>query len=104
MNFLYPFFVPVALSLTAYNAFLTGLIVLLKRNDVVGQRYFMTSFTIFLWGIGITFMLNNELSAFAAPKIKQGLPFSGLAGESKVEKQSNKSSLANFLEKMEITK
>lgn len=66
MNFIYPFALPIALSLTAYNAFLTGLMVLLKRRDHAGLRYFISSATIFVWGVGITFMLNNEIPAATA--------------------------------------
>lgn len=66
MNAIYPLGLPIALSLTAYNAFLTGLFVLLKRRDRGGFHYFITSFVIFLWGMGISFMLNNDLSETVA--------------------------------------
>jgi hypothetical protein len=56
MNIIYPSGVPIAMSLTAYNAFLTGLIVLLKRRDRTGALYFITSFMIFLWGMGVSFL------------------------------------------------
>lgn len=68
MNPIYPGGLPIALSLTAYNAFLTGLFVLLKRRDRSGLHYFISSFVIFLWGVGISFMLNNDLSADVAKR------------------------------------
>lgn len=61
MNWIYPIGLPIALSLTGYNAFLTGLIVLLKRKDKAGIHYFISSTTIFLWGVGSSFQLNNQL-------------------------------------------
>jgi signal transduction histidine kinase len=61
LNAVYPVGLPIALSLTAYNSFLTGLIVFLKRRDRAGLHYFIASFNIFLWGMGISFMLNNDL-------------------------------------------
>ncbi len=66
MNTIYPLGLPIALSLTAYNAFLTGLFVLLKRRDRGGFHYFIVSFVIFLWGMGLSFMLNNDLSETVA--------------------------------------
>lgn len=61
LSMIYPIGLPIALSLTAYNAFLTGLIVLLKRRDKAGISYFISSFIIFLWGVGVSFMLHNDL-------------------------------------------
>ena len=61
MSFIYPIGLPIALSLTAYNAFLTGFIVALKRKDRAGFFYFISNLFIFLWGIGISFMLHNAL-------------------------------------------
>ena len=60
-NFLYPVGLPIAVSLVAYNSFLTGLMTLFKRRDEVGIRYLIFSFLVFLWGIGVSFMLHNEL-------------------------------------------
>ena len=60
---IYPLGLPIALSLTGYNAFLTGLIVLLKRRDRAGVHYFIASGVIFLWAMGISFQLNNDLPA-----------------------------------------
>ncbi len=59
MNFFYPVAIPIGLSLTAYNAFLTGFIVMLKRKDSAGLYYFISSFFIFLWGVSGSFMLHN---------------------------------------------
>ncbi len=66
MNLIYPIGLPIALSLTAYNAFLTGFIALLKRKDRAGLFYFISNLFIFLWGVGISFMLHNALPASIA--------------------------------------
>ena len=66
MSAIYPIGLPIALSLVAYNACLTGMIVWLKRRDRPGFWYFITSFNIFIWGMGISFMLHNELPAQTA--------------------------------------
>lgn len=66
MNSIYPFGLPIALSLVGYNSILTGFFALLKRRDKVGFQYFVFSFAVFLWGIGVSFMLNNDLSKESA--------------------------------------
>ncbi len=62
MNYLYPDGIPIAISLVAYNAFLTGFFVLMKRKDKKGIFYFAFSFFVFLWGVGLSFMMNNSFS------------------------------------------
>jgi len=63
MTAIYPLGLPIALSLVAYNALLTGLLVLFKRRDKAGVHYLIFSLLVFVWGMGISFMLNNELPA-----------------------------------------
>lgn len=60
-NYIYPSGLPIAMSLMAYNAFLTGLMVFLKRRDAAGNRYFITNIFIALWGVSLSFTLNNQL-------------------------------------------
>ena len=43
MNFIYPSGIPIAISLVAYNSFLTGFFVALKRKDCVGVCYMLFS-------------------------------------------------------------
>ena len=66
MNFIYPFVLPIAIFLVAYNSFLTGLLVLFKRRDEVGLYYLLFSLLVFGWGTGVAFMLNNDLTPVVA--------------------------------------
>jgi len=60
---IYPFGLPIALSLVGYNSLLTGLFVFFKRQDKVGFHYFVFSLSVFAWGVGVSFMLNSDLAA-----------------------------------------
>ncbi len=68
MNAIYPLGLPIALSLVSYDAFLTGFFVLVKRRDWAGMLYFAFSFLVLLWGMGLSFMLHNEMPAETAQK------------------------------------
>ena len=61
MSTIYPFGLPIALSLVGYNSLLTGLFVLFKRRDKIGFRYLIFSLSVFAWGVGLSFMLNSDL-------------------------------------------
>ena len=62
MNFIYPSGLPLALSLVGYNALLTSLLIVFKRRDRAGAWYFFSSLFTFGWGVGLSFMLNNDLA------------------------------------------
>ncbi len=66
MNWLYPSGLPIALSLVGYNSLLTGVLVFFKRRDRSGVFYLIFSITVFLWALGLTFNLNNDLPAHLA--------------------------------------
>ncbi len=66
MNFIYPSGLPVALSLVGYNALLTSLFIVFKRRDKISAHYFLSSLFTFGWGVGLSFMLNNDLAPWSA--------------------------------------
>ena len=51
------------MSLVGYNAFLTGFLVFFKRRDKIGFHYLIFSLFVACWGVGISFMMNNNITA-----------------------------------------
>jgi hypothetical protein len=66
VKLIYPFGLPIALSLVGYNSLLTGVLIWCKRKDIVGLRYLISSTFVAGWGIGLSFQLNNDLPILLA--------------------------------------
>lgn len=58
---IYPRGLSIALSLVGYNSLLASLFVFFKRHDRIGGYYLLSSLFTFGWGVGMSFMVNNDL-------------------------------------------
>jgi signal transduction histidine kinase len=60
-SLIYPQGLPIATSMVACNALLTGFLVLMKRRDLIGILYLIVSIFVFGWALGLSFQLNTSL-------------------------------------------
>jgi signal transduction histidine kinase len=60
-----------ALLFFAFSAFLIGLFVLLKRQDVVGRTYFVFSIVVTIWGVGHSLSISQNISYDLALRFDQ---------------------------------